>query len=99
MIASCLRLTFDLLLPDLAAKLQKKQLKRKEGHENSAKLQSFSLEDSVYVRNYSYGPKWVPAEIERCTVHRSLLEQAIPGKDMFIRFAEEIHSEFQSLNA
>lgn len=55
MMARCLRLTFDLLLPDLAAKLQKKQLKHKEGHENRAKLQSFSLEDSVYVRNYSYG--------------------------------------------
>lgn len=36
-----LRSTFDLLLPDLAAKVQKKQLKQKEEHDNSVGLRTF----------------------------------------------------------
>ncbi|XP_032443207.1 uncharacterized protein LOC116735412 [Xiphophorus hellerii] len=58
-----LRSTLDLLLPDIKAKVRKKQEKQKEYHDNHSKWRSFSPGDEVYVRNYSHGPKWVPAII------------------------------------
>lgn len=66
MMSRCLRSTFDLLLPDLAAKVQKKQLKQKEDHDNSADLWISLVGVPVYVRNYSYGPQWIPAVDDRC---------------------------------
>ncbi|KAI2668897.1 Transposon Tf2-6 polyprotein [Labeo rohita] len=48
-------------------KILKKQQKQKEGHDKSCKLRSFEVGDSVYVRNYSGGPKWIPAVVKSCT--------------------------------
>ncbi|KAI7802842.1 hypothetical protein IRJ41_020318 [Triplophysa rosa] len=62
-----LRSTFDLLLPDLKTRILNKQQKQKEGHDKSCKFRSFKTGDSVYVRNYSGGPKWIPAVVESCT--------------------------------
>ncbi|XP_026054203.1 uncharacterized protein K02A2.6-like [Carassius auratus] len=62
-----LRSAFDLLIPDVKFKVLKKQQKQKEGHDNSCKLRSFEVGDSVYVRNYAGGPKWIPAVVEGCT--------------------------------
>lgn len=53
MISRRLRSTFDLLLPYLEVKVQKKPLKHKEDHDKSADLQTFSVGDPVYARNYS----------------------------------------------
>ncbi|XP_023192425.1 uncharacterized protein K02A2.6-like [Xiphophorus maculatus] len=58
-----LRSSLDLLLPDIKAKVRKKQEKQKGYHDNHSKWRSFSPGDEVYVRNYSHGPKWVPAII------------------------------------
>ncbi|KAI2648573.1 hypothetical protein H4Q32_018706 [Labeo rohita] len=41
--------------------------KQKDGHDKSCKLRSFEVGDSVYVRNYSGGPIWIPAVVESCT--------------------------------
>lgn len=62
-----LRSAFDLLLPDVKNKILKKQQKQKESHDKGCKLRSFEIGDSVYVRNYSGGPKWIPAVVESCT--------------------------------
>ncbi|RXN21174.1 putative protein K02A2.6-like protein [Labeo rohita] len=62
-----LRSPFDLLLPDVKTKILKKQQKQNEGHDKSCKLRSFEVGDSVYVRNYSGGPKWIPAVVKSCT--------------------------------
>ncbi|RXN33535.1 putative protein K02A2.6-like protein [Labeo rohita] len=62
-----LRSPFDLLLPDVKTKILKKQQKQKEGHDKTCKLRSFEVGDSVYVRNYSGGPKWIPAVVKSCT--------------------------------
>lgn len=62
-----LRSTFDLLLPDLRTKVLQKQQKQRESHDKHCKFRSFEPGDSVYVRNYSFGPKWIPAVVESCT--------------------------------
>ncbi|XP_016335635.1 uncharacterized protein K02A2.6-like [Sinocyclocheilus anshuiensis] len=63
LMARKLRSTFDLLLPDIKAKVQQKQQKQRESHDKNAKLRVFTTGDDVLVRNYSYGPKWIPAVI------------------------------------
>lgn len=45
-------------------KVQQKQLKQKQAHDKNRKLRSFAPGDNVLVRNYSYGPKWIPAVIQ-----------------------------------
>ncbi len=62
-----LRSTFDLLLPDVKTNILKKKQREKEGHDKSCKFRSFEVGDSVYVWNYSGGPKWIPVVVESCT--------------------------------
>lgn len=59
--------TLDLLLPDVKSKIRKKQLKQKEHHDTRSKGRSFNSGDDVYVRNYSHGPKWIPAVVDENT--------------------------------
>ncbi|XP_029904245.1 LOW QUALITY PROTEIN: uncharacterized protein K02A2.6-like [Myripristis murdjan] len=61
------RSAFDLLLPDLKSKVEKKQWKQKVNHDNRTKLRSFSPGNPVFTRNYGYGPKWIPGTVESCT--------------------------------
>ena len=57
------RSQFDLLMPDVKTKVQQKQLKQKEYHDTTKPLRCFAQGDTVYIKNYSYGPKWIPAVI------------------------------------
>ncbi|XP_039635261.1 olfactory receptor 11A1-like [Perca fluviatilis] len=52
------------VLGDVKSKVQQKQLKQKQTHDANRKVRSFSPGDNVFVRNYSYGPKWIPAVIQ-----------------------------------
>lgn len=63
MMSRRLRLALDILLPDVKAKVQQKQLQQKKNHKIKKRLRSFTPGDHVFVRNYSYGPKWIPAVI------------------------------------
>ena len=63
MMSRRLRSALDILMPDVKTKVQQKQLKQKENHDNKKRLRSFAPGDNVFVRNYSYGPKWIPAVI------------------------------------
>lgn len=56
---------FDLLLPDLNSKVEKKQWKQNVNHDT--KLRSFSPGNPAFTKNYGYGPKWIPVTIESCT--------------------------------
>lgn len=58
-----LRSTLDLLLPDVKSKIRQKQLKQKGQHDTHSKWRSFSPGDEVYTRNYSHGPRWIPAVV------------------------------------
>ena len=59
-----LRSVFDVMLPDVKTKVQNKQLKQKLAHDTNKRLRNFLPGDKVYIRNYSYGPKWIPAVIQ-----------------------------------
>ncbi|XP_061564077.1 uncharacterized protein K02A2.6-like [Cololabis saira] len=62
-----LRCTLDLIHPDMALRVMNKQEKQKNVHDRRAKERGFKVGDSVQVRNYSHGPKWVPGFIETVT--------------------------------
>lgn len=55
-----LRSTFDLLLPDIKAKVQQKQ---RECHDKNPKLWVFTTGDDILMCNYIYGPRWIPTVI------------------------------------
>ncbi|XP_039887198.1 uncharacterized protein K02A2.6-like [Simochromis diagramma] len=67
MMSRRLRSVLDLLMPDVKTKVQHKQLKQKENHVTKKRLRSFTPGDKVFIRNYSYGPKWIPAVIVRAS--------------------------------
>ncbi|XP_063049093.1 uncharacterized protein K02A2.6-like [Engraulis encrasicolus] len=77
-----LRSTLDLLLPDVKSKIRKKQLKQKEHHDAHSKWRSFASGDDVYVRNYSHGPKWIPAVVDENTGPVSYTVQTGDGRVM-----------------
>lgn len=77
-----LRSTLDLLLPDVKSKIRKKQLKQKEQNDTHSKWRSFSPGDDVYTRNYSHGPRWVPAVVEETTGPVSYTVQTGDGRVM-----------------
>ncbi|XP_056136247.1 uncharacterized protein K02A2.6-like [Lampris incognitus] len=64
MMSRRLRSTLDLLTPDVKTKDQQKQMKQKQAHDGHTKLRSLAPGDEVFIRNYSYGPKWIPAVVE-----------------------------------
>ncbi|XP_061570028.1 uncharacterized protein K02A2.6-like [Cololabis saira] len=64
MMSRRLRSAFDLLLPDVKTRVRQKQLKQKENHDLKKRLRSFAPGDNVFIRNFSFGPKWIPAVIE-----------------------------------
>ncbi|XP_060786568.1 LOW QUALITY PROTEIN: uncharacterized protein K02A2.6-like [Neoarius graeffei] len=77
-----LRSTLDLLLPDVKSKIRKKQLKQKEHHDTRSKGRSFNSGDVVYIRNYSHGPKWIPAVVDENTGPVSYTVQTGDGRVM-----------------
>uniref|UniRef100_A0A1A7YSF0 Gypsy retrotransposon integrase-like protein 1 n=2 Tax=Iconisemion striatum TaxID=60296 RepID=A0A1A7YSF0_9TELE len=62
-----LRSTLDLVVPDLKTKVRHKQMKQKRDHDAHCKERGFTPGDDVLIRNYSYGPKWIPGVIQTST--------------------------------
>ena len=54
-----LKSRLDLLKPRLDQRVQHKQECQKEGHDKRAKVRSFKVGDSVYVKNHGRGDKWL----------------------------------------
>lgn len=67
MMSRRLRSALDLVVPDVKTKVQQKQLKQKENHDTRSKQRSFASGDDVLIRNYSYGPKWIPGVVQDCS--------------------------------
>ena len=61
------RSAFDLLLPDLKSKMEKKRRKQKVNHDTRTKFRSFLPGNPVFTKNYRYCPKWITGNIESCT--------------------------------
>ena len=58
-----LRSRFDLLHPDLATKVERKQDKQKETHDQHTVDRHFTIGQSVYVKNFARGPIWLQGKI------------------------------------
>ncbi|XP_041863718.1 uncharacterized protein K02A2.6-like [Melanotaenia boesemani] len=67
MMSRRLRSVLDLVVPDIKTRVQQKQFRQKVNHDKHRKLRSFAQGDDVLVRNYSYGPKWIPGVIHDIT--------------------------------
>lgn len=76
--------------PDLTRKIQKQQQKQKAHHDTKARQCSFGVGDPVLVRNFSYGPKWIPGDIE--TVTGPLSYKVMLGDGRVVRrHVDQIH--------
>ena len=59
-----LRTHLDLLHPNTSSRVQASQLRQKSGHDQiHGKLRTFVMNDTVYAKNFSTGPKWLPGVI------------------------------------
>ena len=58
-----LRTRFDLLRPDTAAEVNRKQLQQKAHHDRHAVARQFSVGDLVMAKNFRTGPGWIPAKV------------------------------------
>lgn len=78
-----LRSVFDMLMPDIKSKVQNNQLTQKETQDTNRKLRSFAPGDNVSIRNYSYGRKWIPIDVQYAS---GLLSYTVAvGKGKFIK--------------
>ena len=60
-----LKTRLDLLHPNLMGKVQKRQLKMKEHHDNNFSGRQLSVGDHVSARNFGHGPKWVSGTVTK----------------------------------
>ena len=68
MIGRQLRSRLDLVKPQLEKRVQEKQQKQKETHDNHAKWRSFKEGEEVFAKNYSgTGDKWLSGKIVQVT--------------------------------
>ena len=77
LLGQCPRTRFDLLKLNLADKVENKQLQQKVDHDHAARSRSFKDNETVYVRNFGPGQKWLPGTIVATTgpvSYRVLLE-------------------------
>ena len=63
----CPRTRLDLLKPNLADKVENKQLQEKVDHDRPARSRSFNVDETVYVGNFGPGQKWMPGTIVATT--------------------------------
>ena len=63
LLGRCPRTRLDLLKPNLADKVENKQLQQKVNHDRAARSRSFKEDDTVYARNFGPGQKWLPGTI------------------------------------
>ena len=77
LLGRCPRTRLDLLKLNLADKVENKQLQQKVDHDRAAQWRSFKEDETVYVRNFGPGQKWLPGTIVATTgpvSYRVLLE-------------------------
>ena len=61
------RSRLDLLRPNVAARVEDKQLAQKHWHDQHARTRSFEVYDAVFVRNFGRGDKWMAGTVEEVT--------------------------------
>ena len=58
-----LRTQLDLLVPSVGKNVRNAQDRQRRNHDTHCRPRSFNQGDSVYVKNYGPGPKWLPGNI------------------------------------
>jgi transposase InsO family protein len=58
-----IRTRFDLLRPDRRSRVAERQQQQKVDHNRNKRVRSFSVGQSVMVKNFRPGPDWIPATI------------------------------------
>ena len=74
-----LRTRLDLLKPDVAVYVGKKQAQQKLDHDNSRVIRTFTIGQKVMAKNFRDGPKWVPGVISKILGPLSYLVQMEDG--------------------
>ncbi|XP_060742372.1 uncharacterized protein K02A2.6-like [Tachysurus vachellii] len=98
-----LRCSLDFIHPDLTRKIQERQQKQKVHHDKKAHERSFGVGDPVLVRNFTYGPKWIPGHIDTMTgplsckvmlgdgrVVRRHVDQVLARQKLLVNLSEEL---------
>ncbi|XP_020898619.1 uncharacterized protein K02A2.6, partial [Exaiptasia diaphana] len=62
-----MRSLLDLLHPNLQGKVHKKQMELKAKHDGGKVLRSYQVGETVSVKNFANGAKWLPGTIDRVT--------------------------------
>ena len=63
-----LRSRLDRLFPDVAARVESRQTRQAQQHDNSRSLRTFKVNDTVYVRDFtSSSTKWLPGTVVTVT--------------------------------
>lgn len=71
----------DLLKPHTADRVEDKQRQQKAKHDTAAKSRVFNLGDTVYVKNFAGGQRWLPGKIIRVTGPVSFHVQLEDGRN------------------
>ena len=57
------RTLLDLVFPNIATRVQRKQENQKVIHDKSAKERSFKVSDTVYIKKFPNSKEWLPGKI------------------------------------
>ena len=74
------RCHLDLLHPDIAARVEIKQSAQKSAHDGKQKARKFAVSDTVFVKNFQSGEKWLPGIIAKVLGTRTYLVKLNLGK-------------------
>ena len=75
------RTRLDLLKPNRAERVEKKQEEQKAKHDANAKPRKFSVGDSVFMRNFGAGGRWLPGTIVQTSGLVTFQVQLEDGRD------------------
>ncbi len=61
------RSRLDLLKPNIADRVEKKQSQQKEQHDSRARLRVFTVGQNIFLKNYGAGRRWLPGMVIQVT--------------------------------
>ena len=92
-----LRSRLDRLFPDVAARVESRQTRQAQQHDNSRSLRTFKVNDTVYVRDFtSSSTKWLPGTVVTVTGPLSYHVQLSSGETVR-RHVDAIHPRHVSI--
>ena len=84
------RTRLDLIKPNTAERVEKKQEKQKEMHDSKAKARFFKVGDSVFIKNKGLGKNWLQGILVKRTGPVSFLVKTLDGRER--RHQDQIRS-------